>query len=39
MKAVYDRYIAEVDSDEYLELFGWRKEQAPSFEVTNGDMF
>ena len=39
MKAAYDRYIAEVDSDEYLELFGWPKEHAASFEVVNGDMF
>ena len=39
MKQVYDDYIANVDPEEYQELFGWSKDAAPTFEVNKGDMF
>ena len=34
MKAEYDTYLDEVDSAEYEQLYGWPKENAPSFEVV-----
>ena len=32
MKQEYENYIANVDPDEYQQLFGWQKDVAPQFD-------
>ena len=39
LKDVYDGYVQNTPAEEYQELFGWQSQNAPAFEVKQGDMF
>ena len=38
LKSVYDTYLAEVEAQQYEQIFGWPVASAPRFEVVLGDI-